>query len=37
MVCKTEYSPKDWIWYMTNGTELVRSFSIGQATQCDKN
>ncbi|NXB03772.1 EMB protein, partial [Cnemophilus loriae] len=23
MVCKTEYNPKAWTWYMTNGTELV--------------
>ncbi|NXA87260.1 EMB protein, partial [Melanocharis versteri] len=23
MVCKTEYDPKAWTWYMTNGTELV--------------
>ncbi|XP_041280553.1 embigin [Onychostruthus taczanowskii] len=23
MVCKTEYDPKAWMWYMTNGTELV--------------
>ncbi|NXY63413.1 EMB protein, partial [Callaeas wilsoni] len=23
MVCETEYNPKAWTWYMTNGTELV--------------
>ncbi|NWT55860.1 EMB protein, partial [Erythrocercus mccallii] len=23
MVCKTEYNAKAWMWYMTNGTELV--------------
>ncbi|KAI1240121.1 hypothetical protein IHE44_0011572 [Lamprotornis superbus] len=23
MVCKTEYNPKGWTWYMTNGTELA--------------
>ncbi|KAM7023953.1 embigin [Acridotheres tristis] len=23
MVCKTEYDPKGWTWYMTNGTELA--------------
>ncbi|XP_056369675.1 embigin [Oenanthe melanoleuca] len=23
MVCKTEYNPKTWSWYMANGTELV--------------
>lgn len=38
MVCKTEYNPKSWIWYMnvTNGTGRVRPSSIGQATQCDE-
>ncbi|XP_041884314.1 embigin isoform X1 [Corvus kubaryi] len=23
MICKTEYAPMAWTWYMTNGTELV--------------
>ncbi|XP_032941916.1 embigin [Catharus ustulatus] len=23
MVCKSDYDPKGWTWYMTNGTELV--------------
>ncbi|NXB64399.1 EMB protein, partial [Struthidea cinerea] len=23
MVCKTEYAPMNWAWYMTNGTERV--------------
>uniref|UniRef100_A0A803VQM0 Embigin n=1 Tax=Ficedula albicollis TaxID=59894 RepID=A0A803VQM0_FICAL len=23
MVCKTEYNPKAWTWYLANGTELV--------------
>ncbi|NXO37879.1 EMB protein, partial [Locustella ochotensis] len=23
MICKAEYDPKAWAWYMTNGTELV--------------
>lgn len=36
MVCKTEYHALGWNWYMTNGTELVRSPSVGQAKQCDK-
>lgn len=36
MVCKTEYDPKGWTWYMTNGTERVRSPSVGQAKHCDK-
>lgn len=31
MICKTEYAPMSWIWYMTNGTEPVRSPSVGQA------
>ncbi|XP_037980956.1 embigin isoform X2 [Motacilla alba alba] len=33
MVCKTEYHPKAWMWYMTNGTELA---SIDKILPTDK-
>lgn len=36
MVCTTVYNPKAWAWYMTNGTELVRSPSVGQASMTKK-
>ncbi|NXO17644.1 EMB protein, partial [Oriolus oriolus] len=33
MVCKTEYAPMAWTWYMSNGTELV---AIDTSSHTDK-
>ncbi|NXN87623.1 EMB protein, partial [Bombycilla garrulus] len=34
MVCKTEYKPKSWTWYMANGTELVPIDKILPKDKC---